>query len=175
MAAKSINNVVVMPGETFSYNDLIGECSTKTGYKESTIYLNGELSTGIGGGICQVSTTLYNTVLRANLEIVERRNHSLGVTYVPAGHDAMVSIGTSDFKFKNNRDYPIKVSAYVSTGSVTCEIKGLKQANDYEVKLESKEIERNDTKYKVETYKVLYQNGKVVSRVWLSKDTYKVH
>ena len=175
LAARSINSRVVMPGETFSYNQLIGECSTKTGYKESTIYLNGKLSTGIGGGICQVSTTLYNTVLRANLEIVERRNHSLGVTYVPAGQDAMVSIGTSDFKFKNNRDYPIKVVAYVGPGSITCEIKGVKNETEYEVKLESKVIEKDENKYKVETYKLLYLNGKLVSRTWLSKDTYKYH
>lgn len=175
LAAQSINSVVVMPGETFSYNDLIGECSTARGYKASTIYLNGKLSTGIGGGICQVSTTLYNAVLRANLEIVQRRNHSLGVTYVPAGQDAMVNIGTSDFKFKNNREYPVKVVAYVNPGSVTCAIKGLKQETEYEVKLESRTIEKTDVKYKVETYKVLYLNGKVVSRTWLSTDTYKNH
>lgn len=175
LAAKSINSTVLMPGEVFSYNDLIGECSTKTGYKTATIYLNGKLSTGVGGGICQVSTTLYNAVLRANLEIVQRRNHSLGVTYVPAGQDAMVNIGTSDFKFKNNREYPIKVVAYVGTGSITCQIQGLKQDPEYEVKLESKTIESTETKYKVETYKVLYLNGKVVSRTWLSTDTYKRH
>ena len=175
LAAKSINSVVLMPGETFSYNDLIGECSTKTGYKAATIYLNGELSTGIGGGICQVSTTLYNAVIRANLEIVERRNHSLGVTYVPSGQDAMVSIGTQDFKFKNNRDYPIKVVAYVGTGSITCQVYGLKQDTEYEVKLYSRTVSKTDTKYKVETYKLLYLNGVEISRTWLSTDTYKIH
>lgn len=175
LAAQSINSVVVMPGEVFSYNELIGDCSLASGYKESTIYLNGKLSTGVGGGICQVSTTLYNAVLRANLEIVQRRNHSLGVTYVPAGQDAMVNIGTSDFKFKNNRDYPIEVIAYVNPGSVTCAIRGLKQDVEYEVKLESTTIEKTDTRYKVETYKVLYLNGNVVSRTWLSTDTYKYH
>lgn len=175
LAAKSINSAVVMPGEVFSYNNLIGECSERTGYKTSTIYLNGELSTGVGGGICQVSTTLYNAVLRANLEIVQRRNHSLGVTYVPAGHDAMVSIGSSDFKFKNNRNYPVKVVAYTGTGSVTCQIYGLKNATEYEVKLETKTLEKTDVKLKVETYKVLYSNGKMVSRTWLSTDTYKLH
>lgn len=175
LAARSINSVVVMPGEVFSYNDLIGECSLAAGYKESTIYLNGKLSTGVGGGICQVSTTLYNAVLRANLEIVQRRNHSLGVTYVPAGQDAMVNIGTSDFKFKNNREYPIEVIAYVNPGSVTCAIRGLKQDVEYEVKLESRTIEKTEARYKVETYKVLYLNGNVVSRTWLSTDTYKYH
>ena len=175
IAARSINSVVVMPGETFSYNDLIGECSTRTGYRESTIYLNGELSKGVGGGICQVSTTLYNAVLRANLEIVERRNHSLRVTYVPAGHDAMVSIGSQDFKFKNNRNYPIKVVAFVGTGSITCQIHGLKNDTEYDVKLASTTLENTDTKQKVQTYKILYLNGKEVSRTLLSTDTYKKH
>lgn len=175
LAARSINSVVLMPGEVFSYNTLIGDCSPKRGYKAATIYLNGELSTGIGGGICQVSTTLYNAVLRANLEIVQRRNHSLGVTYVPAGQDAMVSIGTSDFQFKNNRNYPVKVVAYTGTGNVTCQVYGLKQETEYEVKLQSRTIEKNEQKYKVETYKVLYLNGKEVSRTWLSTDTYKYH
>ena len=175
IAAKSINSAVVMPGETFSFNNLIGECSTRTGYKESTIYLNGELSTGIGGGICQVSTTLYNAVLRANLEIVDRRNHSLGVTYVPSGQDAMVSIGSQDFKFKNNRDYPVKVVAFVGTGSITCQIYGLKKDVEYDVKLASTTIENTDTRYKVQTYKILYLNGKEVSRTLISTDTYKKH
>ena len=139
------------------------------------MYLHGKLSTGIGGGICQVSTTLYNAVLRANLEIVQRRNHSLGVTYVPAGQDAMVNIGTSDFKFKNNREYPVKVIAYVNPGSVTCAIKGIKQDTEYEVKLESATIEKTEEKYKVQTFKVLYLNGNIVSRTWLSTDTYKYH
>lgn len=175
LAAKSITQTVVMPGETFSYNNLIGECSPRTGYRESTIYLNGELSTGIGGGICQVSTTLYNAVVRANLEIVQRRNHSLSVTYVPLGQDAMVSIGSSDFQFKNNRDYPIKVVAYTGTGSITCQIYGLKNDVEYDVKLVTNVISKTDTKTKTQTYKILYQNGKEVSRTLLSTDTYKMH
>jgi len=175
LAAKSINSVVLMPGEVFSYNDLIGECSTRTGYKESTIYLNGELAKGVGGGICQVSTTLYNAVLRANLEIVQRRNHSLSVTYVPLGQDAMVSIGTQDFQFKNNRNYPVKVVATTAPGSITCKIMGLKQDTEYDVKLYSRVISKTETKTKVETYKLLYLNGKEVSRTWLSTDTYKNH
>lgn len=175
LAAKSINSVVLMPGEVFSYNRLIGECSTRTGYKESTIYLNGELAKGVGGGICQVSTTLYNSVLRANLEIVKRRNHSLSVTYVPLGQDAMVSIGSQDFQFKNNRNYPIKVIATTGPGTITCKILGLKQDTEYDVKLYSRVISKTDTKTKVETYKLLYLNGKEVSRTWLSTDTYKNH
>jgi vancomycin resistance protein YoaR len=175
LASKSITETVVMPGETFSFNDLIGECSTRTGYRESTIYLNGELSRGIGGGICQVSTTLYNAVVRANLEIVQRRNHSLSVTYVPLGQDAMVSIGSSDFQFKNNRDYPIKVVSSTGTGSITCQIYGLKTDTEYEVKLETKVISKTATNTKTQTYKVLYLNGREVSRTLLSTDSYKSH
>ena len=175
LAAKSITETVVMPGETFSFNNLIGECSTRTGYRESTIYLNGELSKGIGGGICQVSTTLYNAVVRANLEIVQRRNHSLSVTYVPLGQDAMVSIGSSDFKFKNNREYPVKVVATTGTGSITCQIYGLKNATEYEIKLETRVISKTAEKTKTQTYKVMYSNGKEVSRTLLSTDTYKNH
>ena len=175
LAAKSITSVVLMPGEVFSYNNLIGECSTRTGYKESTIYLNGELAKGVGGGICQVSTTLYNAVLRANLEIVQRRNHSLSVTYVPLGHDAMVSIGSQDFQFKNNRDYPIRVVATTGPTSITCQIMGLAEEKEYDVKLYSRVISKTETKTKVETYKLLYLNGVEVSRTWLSTDTYKNH
>ena len=175
LASKSISETVVMPGETFSFNTLIGECSTRTGYRESTIYLNGELSRGIGGGICQVSTTLYNAVLRANLEIVQRRNHSLSVTYVPLGQDAMVSIGSSDFQFKNNRDYPVKVVASTGTGSITCQIYGLKNDTEYEVKLETKVIFKTATNTKTQTYKILYLNGREVSRTLLSTDSYKNH
>ena len=175
LAAKSINSVVLMPGETFSFNNLIGECSARTGYKESTVYENGQVAKGIGGGICQVSSTLYNAVLRSNLEIVERRNHGLGVTYVPAGLDATVAIGYIDFKFKNNRDYPVKVVAYVGTGNITCEIYGLKQDKEYEVKLVPTTIEDTGTKYKVQTYKILYLDGKEVSRTLISTDTYKRH
>ena len=175
LAAKSINNVVLLPGEEFSYNTLIGECSAKQGYKPATTYLNGKLSTGIGGGICQVSTTLYNAALRANLEITERKNHSMGVTYVPAGQDAMVSIGTSDFKFKNNRSYPIRIVAYTGVGNITCEIYGLKQNPEYDVELFSQRIFENETSYKVETYKILKAKGKEESRTLISTDTYKFH
>ena len=175
LASKSISETVVMPGETFSFNTLIGECSTRTGYRESTIYLNGELSRGIGGGICQVSTTLYNAVLRANLEIVQRRNHSLSVTYVPLGQYAMVSIGSSDFQFKNNRDYPVKVVASTGTGSIACQIYGLKNDTEYEVKLETKVISKTATNTKTQTYKILYLNGREVSRTLLSTDSYKNH
>ena len=175
IACRKINDKVVLPGETFSYNKTLGERTPAAGYKNAKVYENGEVVDGIGGGICQISSTLYNSVLKANMDIVERRNHQFVTSYTPAGRDATVVYGLTDFKFKNNRDYPIKVVAYVGPGSITCEIKGAKKETEYEVKLESKVIEKDENKYKVETYKLLYLNGKLVSRTWLSKDTYKYH
>ena len=92
------------PGETFDYSKIIAQTEAKFGYKEAPVILNGNLVPGIGGGICQVSTTLYNAVLRSGLEIVERRNHSLPVSYVTLGQDATFANGYINFKFRNNTD-----------------------------------------------------------------------
>ena len=100
-----------MPSETFSYNKTLGERTIAAGYKEAKIYSN-----GLGGGICQISSTLYNAVLMSNLEIVERRNHQFVTSYLPAGRDATVVYGLTDFKFKNSRKYPVKINAGVQNG-----------------------------------------------------------
>ena len=109
LAANKINGTVVMPGEVFSYNQVVGERTIAAGYKEAPIYVNGEVVDGLGGGICQVTSTLYNAVVLANLEIVERSNHQFVPSYVKASRDATVVYGSIDFKFKNNRNYPIKI------------------------------------------------------------------
>ena len=140
LAARSVNGYVLMPGETFSYNSTVGQRTAARGYKEAGVYLNGEVTTGLGGGICQVSSTLYNAILLANLEIVERSNHTFKPTYVPAGQDATVSWGAPDFKFKNNRNYPIRITATAGNGSVSFNVYGLKTSDDYEVKIVSSEI-----------------------------------
>lgn len=113
LACKAINGRVVYPGKIFSFNETVGPRTKKKGYKPATIFVNGRKTTGTGGGVCQVSSTLYNAVLRAKLTVVERRRHSLPVKYVPAGKDAAVSYGKADFKFKNNRQNPIKIYAKV--------------------------------------------------------------
>lgn len=99
-----------MPGETFSYNQVVGQRTKAAGFKEAPAYLNGKVVQEYGGGICQVSSTLYNAVLYANLEITERTNHGFKPSYVKPGLDATVSWGGPDFKFTNNRNYPIKNS-----------------------------------------------------------------
>ena len=109
LAASKINGCIINPGEVFSYNETVGERTIEEGYKDALVYVGGEVANGVGGGICQVSTTLYNACLFANLEIVERTNHSFTPHYVAAGRDATVSWGGPDFKFRNNRNYPVMI------------------------------------------------------------------
>ena len=103
IACKKINGTVLLPGEIFSYNKTLGARTASSGYKNAKIYESGKVVDGIGGGICQISSTLYNSVLLANLEIVERRNHQFVTSYVGQGRDATVVYGMTDFKFKNTR------------------------------------------------------------------------
>lgn len=198
LASSKINGTVIMPGETFSYNQVVGKRTAAAGFKSAAVYSNGEVTTGIGGGICQVSSTLYNAVLYANLDIVERTNHGFNPGYVKAGRDATVSWGGPDFKFKNNRNYPIKIVCSGSGGKIYFQIFGLKTNDDYEVEIQSsviqsiafKTVYQNDSSLakgktkviqngsngcKTQTYKILKKNGAVVSKTLLSKDTYNPH
>lgn len=111
LATEAINNYVVFPGETFSFNEVVGKRTVEKGYLPAPIIVKGELSEGIGGGICQVSSTLFNAVDQAGLEIAERYAHSRRVTYVPPGRDATVSWYGPDFKFRNKHNQPILVQA----------------------------------------------------------------
>lgn len=175
LAADKINGTVLMPGETFSYNQVVGERTIAAGYREAPIYVQGQVVDGLGGGICQITSTLYNAVIYANLEIVERSNHQFVPSYVSASRDATVVYGSIDFKFKNNRNYPIKLVCSVSGGIAQFQIFGLRTANDYEVVISSYETGRTSTAIYSEAYKILKQNGQVVSRELLSRDTYKRH
>lgn len=175
LAANKINGTVLMPGETFSYNQVVGARTIAAGYKEAPIYVSGEVVDGLGGGICQITSTLYNAVLYANLEIVERSNHQFVPSYVTASRDATVVYGSIDFKFKNNRDYPIKLVCSVSGGIANFQIFGMKTENDYEVEISSYQTGKTATAIYSEAYKILKKNGQVVSKELLSKDTYKRH
>lgn len=195
LASNQINGVVVMPGETFSYNKTVGPRTAERGFKEAGIYSGGEVVDGLGGGICQISSTLYNIVLLANLEIVERENHQFLPGYVPAGKDATVVYGSIDFKFKNNRDYPVKIVSSVGGGYVKMQLYGMKEDNEYDVSIQTtvlqtiypqtvyrdtSSLKEGVTKVqdsgqngcKSETYRILKKDGKVVSKELLSKDTY---
>ena len=195
LASQKINGVILLPGEEFSYNKVVGERTFENGFKEASVYTSSGVVNGLGGGICQVSSTLYNSVLLANLEIVERRNHRYAVSYVPLGTDATVAYGSIDFRFKNNRKYPIKLIASSVNGVCTVSIMGIKEATEYEVIItpkklqtipyETKYIEDNsmtagthkqtqygDNGYKYETYKTLKLNGDVISTEKISNDNY---
>ena len=195
MACEKINDKVVLAGETFSYNKTLGERTIAAGYKEAKVYENGEVVDGIGGGICQVSSTLYNSVLMANMEVTERRNHQFVTSYTPEGRDATVVYGMTDLKFKNTRKYAIKIKATCSNGIVTISIYGIKEDNEYAVSFSTEilstipytvkyindsSLAKGTEKVKqvgangmiTETYIIKTLNGTVVSKELLSKDTY---
>ena len=197
IAASKINGTVLMPGEIFSFNNVVGERTVSEGYENAAIYSNGQVVNGLAGGICQISSTLYNVVLLSNLEIVERFNHSFTTSYVAAGRDATVVYGIKDFKFKNTRNYPIKIEASVSAGVVTFSIYGIKEENEYTVKILPKitqttpyttknivdpSLVPGTTKLsqggmngcKVTTYKEKYLNGTLISSEVISNDVYQV-
>jgi vancomycin resistance protein YoaR len=111
LAAKAIDNHVIFPNETFSFNKVVGKRTLEKGYLRAPIIVRGELSEGVGGGICQVSSTLFNAADRAGLKIVERYSHSRNVPYVPSGRDATVSWYGPDFRFQNQYNQPILLRA----------------------------------------------------------------
>ena len=139
LACASINGTVVKPGATFSFNGRVGPRTEKNGYKVATVYQDGEVSEDFGGGICQVSTTLWNAAMKADCELVERHNHSIPVSYVDKGKDATVSYTSQDMKFKNTSSQPMCIVAYVSDSKrVIIEIYGLLPENGEYIKIEGK-------------------------------------
>lgn len=133
LAAKSISGTILPPGAVFSFNEVVGQRTVENGYKEAGVYINGKVDTGIGGGICQVSTTLYNTVLLADLLVMERSNHSLTVPYVPLSRDAAVSWGSQDLKFTNNTENHIFINSSTTGGSITFELYSTKSNKSVEL------------------------------------------
>ena len=194
LASDKINGRILNPGEVFSFNDIVGPRTAATGYKVAHVYSGSKVVDGIGGGICQVSSTLYNAVVFADLEIVYRTNHSLPVSYVPLGRDATVSYGTIDFKFKNNKETPVKLEVLADGNNLTVNIYGRKKyLKDISIETAitgsrqySTTVIKDDTMYederKVEergangtntqSYKVIKENGEVVSRTPLAKSSY---
>ena len=111
LALASINGTLLQPGEEFSFNEVVGKRTSERGYKVATAYNAGEVTEELGGGICQVSTTLFNAVVKSDLQVTERHNHSIPVTYVDKGKDAAVSWGAQDLQFVNNSDEPVYIVA----------------------------------------------------------------
>lgn len=131
LAASKINGIILADGEEFSYNKIIGNAGLESGYKTSTVYSGGKITEGVGGGVCQVSSTLYCAVLRSCLEVTKRTNHSMPVAYVPGGQDATVAYDYIDFRFKNNTGAPLKIVASCSNREVTISLIGSDSAYKY--------------------------------------------
>ena len=124
LAFSKINGTILNPGQEFSFNETVGERTVENGFKEAKVILAGEYENGVGGGICQASTTLYNAVIRAGIDVTEVKPHSLPASYVPLSLDAMVSWGYSDLKFTNNTDGPMYIKAFTDDNKITVYIFG---------------------------------------------------
>lgn len=113
LAIKKLNGYKLKPGEIFSFNNVVGKRDASTGFKVAAVIVNGEFGEDMGGGVCQLSSTIFNAADRAGMQIIERHSHSRSVAYVPAGRDAAISYGYLDLKFKNTKDYTVVISAKV--------------------------------------------------------------
>lgn len=127
-AAARINGVVLLPGDVFSYNQTVGPRTLREGFRKAPVIVKGELVPGDGGGVCQVSSTLYMAVLQAGLQILQRSKHAFPIGYAPAGLDATVVYGVLDLRFRNNTDYPVAVIAHAARGRMRVSIWGAEQA-----------------------------------------------
>ena len=196
LATKSVNNTVVMPGEIYSMNKTLGPRTVAKGYKDAPVIIGTTTKDELAGGICQVTTTVYNAALLAGMDIVERKPHGLAVSYAPLGMDATISGNAIDLKFKNNTSHPIYLSATTGSNTLTIKIYGVNEHPNRTIKITSEILEtkkpvieyvqdsnlpegkteikqKGITGYKSATYKKVYENGKLVSTELVSKDSYK--
>jgi len=194
LAAKCFPGIIVMPGQTISYNQIVGERTAARGYKEAGVFVNGRLDSGLGGGICQVSSTLYNAALLANLKIVERQNHSIPVVYVPLGRDSTVSYGSIDLRLRNDGKLPVAIASEMHPGRLTFRVFGTKVPG-LEVSIEKsdaqtkpitvqtkadpslpagvkKVVEKGSPRKTVVTYRIVKIDGTVVKRERLGMSAY---
>jgi vancomycin resistance protein YoaR len=193
LASSKINGIVVMPGEKIGFNETVGERTLKGGYKLAGVYVNGRHDTGVGGGICQVSTTLYNASLFANLKVLERTNHSMPVPYVPLGRDATVNYGAQNLIVQNTMSTPIVVASQYQPGKLTFRILGKKEPGlevkifqgrvhssgastrrEFDPKLApgTTKVQHNGDNRYVQTFRTVFKNGVKVSTETLKDSFY---
>ncbi len=171
-SANSTSDILLMPGEEYSYNALTGTRSKANGYKEAPVILNGKLEEGIGGGVCQVSTTIYNSALYSGLDITQVRNHSLPSSYAEMGKDATVADGYLDLKFKNPYDTPIYIKNTAYNGYVTSTIYG-NASNKKNIRIRT-ERSSSGNRDIVKTYRETKDSsGKVINTEFIATSTYK--
>ena len=165
LLCEALNGVIVQPGETFSYNDTLGERTAEKGYKPAPAYSGNRLTDAIGGGVCQGSSTLYNCVLLADLEVVARSCHGATVAYLPLGLEAAVNWGTTDFQFRNNFHFPVKIEAETTEDYVKMKILGTDE-KDYYIEMTSGYDDSNENYIYAVSYKNKYskETGELISK-----------
>lgn len=174
LAASKINGTILAPGEEFSYNRIVGPREAKQGWQNALMFQDGEVVPGMGGGVCQVSSTLYNAVLQANLTVKERQNHSIKVHYVSPGRDATVVYGALDFRFVNSTPAPILLLSRIRHRELTLNIYGAKPATTDRVEIVSGPYRQNELGgITVATYKFIHHADGKVTREYLHTDTYR--
>ena len=171
LGIKAINGTLLSPDETFSLNKTVGERTQARGYRTTIVFENGYKVPGIGGGISQVTGTLFNAALLAGLPITSYRTHSQPVAYIPIGRDATVAYGSFDMKFKNNRKTPIFISYTLQGDRVTAQLLGAKTNQKVSLRVISKKI--GPREIKAQLYRTIRQNGKVVAKSKVGDSHYK--
>ena len=198
IASQRINGTILYPGEVFSTNKKFGATTKENGYKPAPTILNGKFIDEYGGGVCQVSSTLYNAVLYSELEVIERQNHSLKVGYLDYGYDATLAGDYIDFKFKNSTSYPIYIESYLTENEVICNIYGYEQRPDNrnikfenalveviepspKIVKETDDLPEGEEKvevkplkgYKYKLYKLVYVDNKLTEKILVNNSYYK--
>ncbi|MEX2459854.1 MAG: VanW family protein [Paenibacillaceae bacterium] len=193
-SSQTMQDQLLAPGEIFDYSQIIRQTEKIFGYQKAPVIYNGKLVPGIGGGICQVSTTLYNAVLRAGLQIIERRNHSLPVSYVPLGQDATYATDYINFRFRNSTEHYLLIRTSIVNNTLTVKLFGtMQKEKTYEItsnivkrlqpttkylynsslgKNEQQTLKSGKIGYVVETYRLQKLAGVLVQKELISKDTY---
>ncbi|OPA24256.1 hypothetical protein BHL53_14335 [Bacillus cereus] len=160
IAANKLNGTLLAPGDEFSYKKKVGKANIENGYKESTVFVNGKIEKGVGGGICQVASTLYNAALYSDLEILSRSNHSRKVDYIPIGLDATVDDNGPDLKFKNNYNHYIYIQSSIKNNELIIQIYGKQMKK--EVILNSKIDKENNEFLYASSYRTVKENGGII-------------
>ncbi|MDO5716441.1 MAG: VanW family protein [Tissierellia bacterium] len=195
LSAKRISNRILWPGEELSFNEEMGDITVANGYYMASTIQNGQYIDSLGGGLCQTSTTLYNALIRGDVEILERHPHSIPAPYVPIGEDGAVWVGTKDLRFRNNWDFPILIMSSIANNKITFTIYGDIHTKDYDVEIysvvtekiecgrqerpnedllmgETKVIKKGRNGYRAQTFKVYKKDGAVIKKVPYLKSYY---
>lgn len=195
ISSGTVSKVLLLPGESFDFNKTVGKVTADKGYKNAHVLKDGVYEDGLGGGMCQTSTTLYNALVRAGVKILERHPHSRAANYVPKGQDGAVWYGSKNLRFQNSYDFPIYIDSNVTKNKVTFYVYGDTTKKDYDISLsssiveviKSKTVEKVDPSlkagerivdvkgydgYRVITNKIVTKNGKVISNKQFTKDYY---